>query len=260
MKWGDVNYVDATPDTIGEYGICGYKNQKNKGFQLKLSWLRKRYNEGLRMKVLYSESDGTVGYIEYMPGEYAWRPINANGYLVIHCLFILKKKYKGKGFGMYMVKDCLKEARESGRKGVAVVTSRDTWMAKKNLFLKNAFELVEEAPPHYELLAKRFDERSPLPSFTGNWEQKLKRYNKGLTILYSDQCPYLAKAIEEIPPMARELFGMEPKLIKLMDYSDVKNSPNPFGVFSIILNGELVADHPISATRFGNIMIKKVKK
>jgi GNAT superfamily N-acetyltransferase len=246
--------IDAGPESVGNYGICGYKDPNNPGFQQKLKWLRKRFKEGLKIKVLHSEKDGTVGSIEYLPGEYAWRGVHAPGYMIIHCLFILKKAYKGKGYGSLMIEACEKDALEQNMHGVVVVVSKSTWMAKKEIFLKNGYEFTEEAPPHYELLVKRFDDDAPLPTFSGNWKEKLGRHAKGLTIIHSDQCPYVVKAMGEIPAVASEEFGIEPTIVELPNCQLAQDSPNPYGIFSIIWNGELVADHPISKTRFRNIM------
>jgi hypothetical protein len=58
-------------------------------------------------------------------------------------------------------------------------------MASKKLFLKNGFEIVEQAGK-YELLVFKLRE-GLLPSFT-DWEQQLKNY-QGLNIIYSKQCP-----------------------------------------------------------------------
>jgi GNAT superfamily N-acetyltransferase len=251
--------IDTNPQTIGNYGICGYKDPGNPGYQQKLEWLTQRFKEGMKIKILHSESDGTIGSIEYLPGEYAWRGIHAPGYMVIHCLFILKKAYKGKGYGSRMIAACEKDALDQKMHGIAVVASKSTWMAKKEIFLRNGYELIEEAPPHYQLLVKRFSHDTPLPAFSGNWKKKLIRYARGLTIIHSDQCPYVIKAMNEIPPVARDEFGIKPTIVKLPNCHLAQDSPNPYGIFSIIWNGELVADHPISKTRFKNIMKKVLK-
>jgi hypothetical protein len=251
-----IKIIDVDPETIGHYGICGYKDPRNPGCQRKLKWLSKRFKEGMKIKMLVSGDGDELGSIEYIPGKYAWRGIRAQGYMVIHCLFILKKAYKGKGNGSMMIEACENDARKAKMNGVAVVASKSTWMAKKEIFLKVGYELVDEAPPHYELLFKRFRKTAPLPSFSGNWKKKLARYKKGLTIIHSDQCPYIMKAIDEIPPAAQEEFGIKPRTVELKTARSAQASPNPYGVFSIIWNGELVADHPISKTRFKNIMNK----
>ena len=90
--------IDADLGFIKDHGMCGYKDPRNPAFQQKLAWLQRRFKEGLRVKFLHSEGSGTVGSIEYMPGKKAWRGIHAPGYIVIHCIFILKKKFKGRGY------------------------------------------------------------------------------------------------------------------------------------------------------------------
>jgi len=183
-----------------------------------------------------------------------WRSVDAPGYMVIHCLFIMKKAYKGKGHGRRLIEACEEDARAQEMHGVAVVASKSTWMAKKDIFVKNGYELTEEAPPHFQLLVKRFDPAAPYASFSGSWTENLARYGKGLTIIYSHQCPYVAKSMDEIPTLARAEFGIEPTIVELSDCRAAQDSPNPYGTFSVLWDGELVADHPISGTRFRNIM------
>ncbi len=255
----EITIIDADLETIRSYGICGYRDPKKSGYQQKLEWLKQRFKEGMKIKILRSEKNGSVGSIEYLPGEYAWRGVHAPGYMVIHCLFILKKAYKGKGYGSLMIKACEKDALEQKMHGVAVVASKSTWMAKKEIFLRNGYEFTEEAPPHYQLLVKRFSDDAPPPTFSGNWKEKLARYAEGLTIIHSDQCPFVIKAMNEIPPVARKDFGIKPTIIELSSCQLAQDSPNPYGIFSIIWNGKLVADHPISKTRFKNIMNKILK-
>lgn len=254
-----VEIIDADLDAVARHGMCGYRDPEGPGFRHKLAWLKRRVREGMKIKLLLSAEGGTVGSIEYLPGEKAWRGIRAEGYLVIHCLFILKKAFKGKGYGSKLVEACEKDARREKMQGVAVVASKSTWMAKQELFRRRGYELVEEAPPHYQLLVRRFRAGAPLPAFCGDWQEKLARYEEGLTIIHSAQCPYVAKTMDEIPRIARDEFGVEPTLMELSTCRRAQDSPNPYGIFSVIWNGELVADHPISATRFRSIMNKALK-
>ena len=50
--------VDTNANNIGGCGICRYKSGKNEGRRRKLDWLKKRYAEGLRFKVLRSREFG----------------------------------------------------------------------------------------------------------------------------------------------------------------------------------------------------------
>jgi L-amino acid N-acyltransferase YncA len=245
---------------LNDFAYCGYKNSKQEGFKRKAAWVKKQLSKGLSFKNLYTEKDGVIGSIEYVPGEYTWRPIDAKGYMVIHCIFIIHKKNKGKGYGSRLVHECITDARKNKMEGVAVVTRKGTWMAGKELFLKCGFTVVDGAPPDFELLAKKFKKSAPAPKFKGNWENKLAAYKKGLVIIHSDQCPYVAKALREIPKTAVNLYGKKPALVELKTARDAQKAPCAFGIFNVIYNGKLVAEHPISNARFRNIMDKEAKR
>jgi GNAT superfamily N-acetyltransferase len=245
--------VDTNADNIGACSLCGNKAAKNEGHRRKSDWLKKRYAEGLRYKVLRSREFGDIGMIEYAPGSHAWRPVEAEGYLVIHCLMV-NGKHKGKGLGAVLLEDCLRDARKSKCRGVAVVTSSDSFMAGSGLFIKAGFVSVESNPP-YELLVKKFKATAPDPRFIVNRERALKRHTKGLTILAADQCTYVAKSVERISQAARAL-GLKPKVVRIRSAKASRELPTPYGVFSIIYDGRLIVERPVSATRFMNIMSK----
>jgi hypothetical protein len=157
------------------------------------------------------------------------------------------------------LEESLKDAKKENMHGVAVATRKGTWMAGKELFLKNEFELIDEAPPDFELLVKKFTKNVPLPKFKGDWEKRLSKYGKGLTIIRSDQCPYIAKSVKEISETAQMKYGIKAKIIELKNCKDAQNAPSAFAIFGIVYNGKLLADHPISNKRFLNIMNKELK-
>lgn len=254
-----VEIIDTNPDNICKYGFCGYKNIKQEGYKRKIEWLKKRFSEGMKFKVLYSAKDGSVGFIEYIPGKYTWRAVEASGYMVIHCIVIMKCEYKGKGYGTLLLEESLKDAKKENMHGVAVITRKGTWMAGKELFIKDGFEVVDKAPPNFELLVKKFTKNVPLPKFKGDWEKRLSKYSKGLTIIRSDQCPYIAKSVKEISETAQMKYGIKAKIIELKNCKDAQNAPSVFAIFGIVYDGKLLADHPISKTRFLNIMNKELK-
>jgi len=254
-----IRVIDTNGDNICDYPLCGYKNIKQEGYKRKTDWLKKRFEEGMKVKILHAAEDGSVGMIEYVPGKYAWRPVEADGYMFVHCLFIIPKKLKSKGYGSLLVDDCLKDAKREKMYGAAVVTRKGTWMASKDLFLKKGFEIVDTAPPDFELMAKKLKKDAPSPRFKDDWDKRLRKYHKGLTIIRSDQCSYVAKALREICETAEKTYRIKPRIVELKSSKQAQGAPSPFGVFSIILDGKLVADHPISNTRFMNIMKKELK-
>lgn len=249
----DYEIVDTNADNIDGCNLCGNKNASNLGHRRKADWLKDRYAEGLRYKVLRSAKFGDIGMIEYALGNLAWRPVEAEGYFVIHCLMV-NSKHKGKGFGMLLLDSCLNDAKKNKCRGVAVVASSDSFMAGEELFIKADFVSVDRIPP-YELLVKKLEKSAPDPHFIVDRERLCKRYGKGLTILVADQCPYGLTSAERIAESARTL-GLEPRVVRIESAKASRELPTPYGVFSIIYDGKPIVERPISATRFMNIMRK----
>ena len=252
----DYQIIDTNASNIGGCSLCGNKKTNNPGHRRKANWLKQRYAEGLRYKVLRSAKFGDIGMIEYTLGNQAWRPVEAEGYLVIHCLMV-NGKHQGKGLGSMLLESCFRDAKKNKCRGVAVVTSSDSFMARSDLFIKAGFVLVDRIPP-YELLVKKLKKRAPEPRFIVERERLFNKYRNGLTILAADQCPYVVKSAERIAE-ASKAWGLKPKVVQIGSAKASRDLPTPYGVFSILHNGRLIAERPISATRFVNIMRRNAK-
>ena len=247
-----IKIIDVNPNNVEQTGFfCFMSKRKSVGYLQKLNWLKARFAEGLRIK-MYELPER--GFIEYIPGEYAWRAVNAEGYMFIHCLWIVGKS-RGKGFAELLLKKCIEETKAAGKKGIAMVTSERIWLIGKKLLLKHGFESVAEVTP-FNLMVKKFDD-SPTPTFTGNWEQKASRYKEGLTVIRSDQCPYIPDATNTILEFAREQ-GIASHVVELKSSQDVRElSPSPYGVFSIVYNGRLLSYHYLLPKDLAKLVDKK---
>jgi hypothetical protein len=248
------NIVSVTPENFSDHpqAIC-FINPKHECYNMKVGWFREQYKKGLRIKILYVKGEKrSAGFIEYIPGEYCWRAVMAKDYMFIHCLWVYGKKFRNRGLGTSLIKEVEKDS--VGMNGVAVVTSDNSFIANKSVFLKNGYDLISESGKD-QLLMKQF-RKSPLPSFsTGSG--KFDQY-KGLTILYSRQCPWVARFMEEVKPfLVRE--KLNPSIIEIKTAKEAQNAPSVYSVFNLIYNGRLLADRYISTTRFMNIIRKELK-
>ena len=252
----DFRIVNVDAGNVEEHGFFCVKNKKHPGYVAKLQWLRQRFEEGLRIKMIQTQDNKTAGFLEYIPGEYAWRVVNAPDYLVIHCLWVASNKFPYRGMTRKLLTACDSDARQDGHRGVAVVTSDGPWMAGSDVYLKHGFRIVDEAPAHFQLLTKAIARgKVREPSFPDNWDQRLKKH-RGLKLLYTNQCPYVGKAVEELPPVA-EQHGVRLELLKLNSAAEARQQlASPYGMVNLVYRGKLLADHPISATRFRNILQK----
>ena len=255
----DIKIINLTPENIAEYGVCGYKDvKKHIELRKKIEWFKEYYPKGLRMKVVFSQKGGYQGMLEYIPGKYAHRPVVADGYLFIHCVFVgFKNEFKRRGLASVLLDECITEAKDLKMLGVAVVTRKGPFMVHNNIFLKKGFQIVDNAKPDFDLLVLKFDIKSKDPGFKKNREEHLKAHENGLTIMRSAQCPYTEKNVNAIIESAKKM-KLKTKLVDLTDANAVQNTPCAFGSFCLIYNGKIISHHPISNTRFENIMKNEI--
>ena len=247
--------VDVSPENaIKETFFC-IKDTKRQGFTDKLAWFKKRHKEGVRIKILKNEEDKMLGFLEYVPADYAWRPLEAPNYMFIHCLYIYSKKERSKGLGSMLIEVAEKEAREKGMSGLCVITSTGGWLADQSIFEKNDFKQIE-TKDRFELMAKIWDDKAAPPQFI-DWHQQQKKY-KGWHLTYADQCPWNEKSAEAILNVAMD-HGIDLKVSKIKTPAEAKKAPSGFGVFNLLRDGRLLEDHYISHTRFKNILKKELK-
>jgi GNAT superfamily N-acetyltransferase len=246
-----MNIIEINSKNVSEKGFfCYMSKKKSEGYQRKLKWLKDRFDEGMKIKMLDLRQGGR-GFIEYIPGEHAWRAVNAEGYMFIHCVWVAGKS-KGKGYATLLLNACIKDAEKNEMKGVTVLTSEGNWLVGKKFFVKHNFESVDEQSP-FALMVKKFDNASS-PSFSGDFEERLHAYGKHLTIICSDQCPYIDAAVKAALDAANEL-GLDTKVIELKSSEDVRKlSPSPYGVFGLVYDGKLVSYHSLAKKELINIL------
>lgn len=235
-----------TADAAAEHGFFCYKSKpKATGYGRKLAWLEQRFAEGLQIKIVY-EGGRSVGFIEYTSGEFAWRPVDAPGYLVVHCLWVVGRA-KEKGYGSRLLNACLEDAQAMGKRGVAAVTKKGGHLVGEKIFLEHGFEVVDRASAAFSLAARTFDD-APLPAFPQDWETRQANYGEGLSVVYADQCPYFHDAVQKVLDVAEEV-GIRPrKAVALESAEDVQAlAPSPYGTFGIVVDGVLLTSTPLSA-------------
>lgn len=246
--------VDVNADNISKHpGVVCFINPKADCYNLKIEWLKEQFLKGLKVKLLYIEGEKSPkGFIEYVPGEYCWRAVEARGYMFIHCMWTNGKKYQHQGLGSALIHEV--ESDAGSMNGVAVMTSDNSFMADKRVFLKNGYKIIDESGKD-QLLFKPFRE-APLPVLKK--PDNVLRHYKGLTIIYSRQCPWVARFIEEVKPIL-DKENLTPEIIEIKTDDEAQKAPSAYGIFNLIWNGKILADRYISTTRFSNILKKEIK-
>jgi L-amino acid N-acyltransferase YncA len=233
--------------------VC-FINKNNPAHLLKTSWLENRMKEGIRIKLLYIEGKKkAAGFLEYIPGENAWRAVSASNFMFIHCIYIYPNQNKNQGLGTLLIDECIADAKQNNCNGVAVITSSRAFMADKRLFLKYGFTQTGNDDNRNELLVYKLN-NGPVPVIN-NWKAQLANY-QGLHIIYTRQCPWVARMVEEIRKSNMET-RLNLKITELKTPMEAQHAPALYTTFSLIYNGKLLADRYISITRFNNILKKE---
>lgn len=232
--------------------FCMQSKPKSPGYQRKRQWLDKRLREGLRIRMLGQRDrkkwTGERGFIEYIPGEYAWRGIEAADYMVIHCLWVVGRS-RGNGGASRLLAQCLADAKAEGFAGVATVTAENGFATSRKFYEHHDFEEGATLDPRVSLMVKRFGSKGrgrakkhALPEFSSGALRGPAHYRKGLTIVRTDQCPYIDDATALIESQAKKRKIDPIKIVELKSADAVRRrSPSPYGVFSVVLDGTLVS-------------------
>ena len=149
----------------------------------KKSWLRGRMKEGLVFNKL--DVRGKV-FIEYIPAEFAWAPIKADGYMYIDCLWV-SGQYKGKGVGDQLMDQCIDDSRAKGKKGLVCLSSKKKmpFLADPGYLKHRGFKVADTASSYYELFYLPFSDPGTVPAIKDVARNGCVD-EKGLILYYSD--------------------------------------------------------------------------
>jgi GNAT superfamily N-acetyltransferase len=244
----EVRLITLNEENLGKVQmLCGHSPTYRRGYEAKVDWLRERLQEGMRYTLLQVQGRN-AGMIETVPGEFAWRGVEAQGYLFIHCFWVVGRNRRH-GYGRQLLQDCLEHAR--GTNGVAVVSSKTHWLPTRKIFIRNGFELADALPP-FELLVNRFRPDAPLPHFKRAAPAPLP----GLTLHQSDQCPYFQN-LPAIVQQVGERLGVPVNVMHVESAGQAQNLPCPYGVLGIFYNGELIEYRPAGTKKLLEILETK---
>ena len=109
-----MEYIRVTKENLEkEHICCAISNNKDIQVSSKKAWLADRFDEGL---VFLKSVERGKCFIEYIPAECAWNPIEAPGYMYINCLWV-SGSFKGHGYSSDLLSECIEDSKEKGKEG-----------------------------------------------------------------------------------------------------------------------------------------------
>ncbi len=242
--------ISINESNLDKEHICcaiGNDSENQSKAQTKKIWLKDRFKEGLVFKRF--DERGKI-FIEYMPIETVWKPISGKNYMVINCLWV-SGRFKGKGLSTQLLNECIKDAKSQKMDGIAVVSSTKVkpFLTDKRFYLKNNFEVVDKAPPYFELLVLKFNQSAKNPCFTDEAKKGTCSNKKGFTFIYSNQCPFMEDYVALMSEiLKRKNIPFEIK--KLQSHKEAQQEGSPFGTLGIYFNGNFVTHELMPEKKF----------
>lgn len=236
-----------------EHICCAIANNKDVQVMAKKSWLEERLDEGL---VFLKCNVRGKCFIEYIPAEYAWTPIEADGYMYIDCLWVAGQ-FKGQGYSNMLLNECIEDSKTKGKKGLVALSSKKKmgYLSDPKFLKYKGFETADTANPYFELMYLSFDKGFAKPCFK-NSVKVCREMPDGFTLYYTNQCPFTAKYVPILEEMAKERKA-DLRVVHIQDKKDAQNAPAPFTTFSLYYNGEFITHEILSDKKFDKILLEK---
>lgn len=230
---------------------CALGDPKHRaGVAAKKAWLRERFREGLVFRKLDVRGKA---FIEYAPGETAWRPVVADGWLVIHCLWV-SGQLAGKGHARTLLQSCLDDAARQGKTGVAVISARAKrpFLGDPGFFRKHGFEAVDAAG-EFTLLARRLGKTGPDPRFADATKTPGRSTRGTFVGRYTDQCPFNAHWAREVAAALQEA-GCTARVEHVTSLEQAQQVRSPLGAYGLERDGVLVSHCLLTAGAVGRML------
>lgn len=225
------------------------------GVREKKEWISQRIGEGLRFKKM--DIRGKV-FIEYIPAEYAWVPVSADGYIIINCFWV-SGSYKGKGYGKELLEACEQDAKANGYKGVVAIVGnkKKPFLSDKSFFLKYGYEVCDTCSPYFELVVKSFDKELVLPSFRESALKGLGVDVKGIDIFYTAQCPFTVPYVKMLTPVIMEC-DYPVRTHQIITREEAQNHMAPVTTYSVFIDGKYYTNEILTADKLRKLIEKQL--
>ena len=246
--------VKLTHENIDkEHICCAISNNKDIQVISKKNWLKERLDEGL---VFLKGNVRGKCFIEYIPAEYAWAPVEAEGYMYIDCLWV-SGQFKGNGYSNLLLDACSRDSKAKGKKGLVILSSKKKmgFLSDPKYMSYKGFQTADTAEPYFELMYLPFEEGAPLPRFRDSVRGH-EDLPEGFVLYYTNQCPFTAKYVPLLEEMAKSRNAVF-QSVQLQTREEAQNAPSPFTTFSLFYDGQLVTHEILSEKKFDKILVSK---
>lgn len=238
-----MNYLRITKENIDSEHICCAMSGKQS--IAKKEWMKQRFDEGL---VFYRSEERGKCFIEYIPAENAWMPICAPDYIYINCLWIAGS-LKGHGYSNDLLNECIRDAREQGKKGICILSSdgrKREFLSDPKYMAYKGFSVADTSDCGINLMYLPLEPNAEPPKF----KECAKHPNvaeNGFVLYYTDQCPFTYYWAPRVQELAKE-HNIPLKVIHVTSKEQAQNLPAPATTYALFKDGKFIT-HAIQSDK-----------
>ena len=242
-----MEYIRVTKENLAsEHICCAISNNNDVQVASKKAWLADRFDDGL---VFLKSVERGKCFIEYIPAENAWIPVDADGYMYIDCLWV-SGSLKGHGYSSDLLEACIQDSAGKGKVGLCILSS-----AKKKPFLADpkylkykGFSVCDAADNGIELWYLPFRDGAEPPRFKDCARHPLIE-DGGYVLFYTSQCPFNAKYVPVLEQVAAE-HGVPFRAVHIQDRATARSAPTPITTYALFHDGAYITNEQMNDRKF----------
>ncbi len=240
-----MEYIRITKDNIDKEHICCAMSGKQS--LAKKEWMKARFEDGL---VFYRSVLRGKCFIEYIPAENAWLPIEAEGYLLINCLWV-SGSMKGHGYSSELFDECVRDAKAQGKKGICILSSngrKKEFLADPKFLAHKGFIEADNSDSGINLMYLPLVEDADKPKFKKCAKHPNEK-EQGFVLYYTDQCPFTFYWVPRIVECAKE-HRIPLKVVHITDKETAQNLSSPVTTYALFKDGKFLTQSIQSDKKF----------
>lgn len=242
-----MEYIKVTKDNLEkEHICCAISNNKDIQVSSKKAWLAERFDDDL---VFLKSTQRGKCFIEYIPAENAWNPINADGYMFINCLWV-SGSLKGHGYSNDLLTACIEDSKQKGKKGLCILCAakKKPFLAEPKFLKHKGFTVCDEADNGIQLWYLPFSGEAEKPGFK-ECAKHPHIDESGYVLYYTSQCPFNAKYVPIVERTAKEN-DIPFKAIYIESKKQAQDAPTPITTYALFYNGNYLTNEQMNEKRF----------
>ena len=249
-----MEYIRVTKENLEkEHICCAISNNKDVQVASKKAWLAQRLDEGL---VFLKSVERGKCFIEYLPAEMAWNPIEAPGYMYIDCLWV-SGSFKGHGYSSELLEACIADSKAKGKVGLCILSSakKKPFLADPKYLQHKGFTVSDEADNGIQLWYLPFGEGAEKPRFR-DCARHPRIEEGGYVLYYTSQCPFNAKYVPILEETAKTQ-KVPFRAIHIESREEAQAAPTPITTYALFCDGAYLSNEQMNEARFLKLLSQR---